>query len=587
MMMTLTGLCALIMFATPMNPGGGEGKDAKLTKKTEGSVPLAGDKRLEVLSTSELTGPLLRSPFAWIGPVLRARFDRQGEYAYNGKAPISSVGEWGQRMTSDQLLEILRQVGGVDWEVEGVQIESAGNKILLVNDQASIDKVRTAYRRILAATAPRYEIRSMVYEVGPKTEEPALGELDGKVVESLFARLERGETGRILHEGRAMARSGDSIRLGQTTQTSFVGDVQVEIAQKAKAGDPVVIPLDLERSLTLRPLLGPDGEKVALIGMFNSRQVDGGVQSERVVAEGTQNVDQVRVDLRQRVFSMSLADGSGCLMAPGGALQPGLRVLFQIRRLDPKPQELPDLALVPTSLVATSALRARKGADRAPLWLNDVGISSGLLVQYVEMLTSVNNGDSQVMGMPEFLWVKGPAASDARRIARKMAADLARSFVVEIRREIRPLEGESQGWASFGEPIRMHCLGQRLGYAMTGYEQTYVADYTVEVAQESAVGKLQQAACFVGVQAWTAVIPSGKRATVHLDLRDSSLSDWRRVSAPTDVVGDIAIPRIDEVHLLRRLELQPGETRSLGEGARRIVDGMPHRTRITLKLTER
>lgn len=587
MTMTLAGLCAWMMLPALGPIGGGEGKDASRVEKSEKSIVVSKDKRLEILSTAALTGKILQNRFPYIGPVLQARFDRESRGSYTGESPIFSVGEWDRRLTGDDLVEILRGTPGTDWEAEGTHIESTGDRIVIVNEQDAIDKVRAAYERILATTAPRFEIRAAVYETESPGEGGLLGKLDGKTTDALFASLEQGKAGRVLYKGRSVVRTGDSVRMGQSTQQQFVGDVAVEIAQEAKAGDPIVVPLDLDRSLTLRPLLAPDGDHLALIGMFQLRQVDGDVQSERVVAEGTQNVDQVRVGLGQKVFSMIVADQSGYLMAPGGAMQPGLRVLFQARRLDPRPQDLSELALIPTSLVASGALRVRGNYERADSWLSTKDFSSKTLVDYLEMLVPMDDGKNELQSLPEFLRVTGSVVPDVRRIVRKMTADLSRSFVVEVRREIRPVEGGSQEWAGFGQPIRIASLAGRLGYAMTGYEQTYVGDYEVEVAQDSAIGKLIPSVCFVGIQAWTAVIPSGQQATVHLDLLDASLADWRRVPAPTDVVGDITIPKIDEAHLVRKLDLRVGESRSLGEGARRIVDGVPHRTRITVKLLER
>lgn len=586
MTMTLAGLCAWMMLPALSPTGDGEGKDVRRVEKSEKSILVSKDKRLDVLSTAALTGGILQNRFPFIGPVLRARFDRSSK-GYLGESAIFGVGEWDRRMSGDQLGEILRMTPGTDWEADGVSIEITGNRLVIVNDQDAIDKVRSAYERILAATAPRFEIRAVVYETEGQGGGGLPRKLDGKTTDALFAAIEQGKAGKVLYKGRAEVRAGDSVRMGQSTKQDFVGNVNVEIAQKATAGDPIIVPLDLDRSLTLRPLLAPDGNHVALIGMFQSRQLDGDVQSERVVAEGTQNIDQVRVDLRQRVFSMIVDDQAGYLMAPGGAMQPGLEILIQLRRLDARPQSVADLALIPTSLVASEALAPGRDLDPFPDSLGSKRINAKILTAYLEMLAPLEDGKSEMQSLPEFLWAKGPAVPDVRRIVRKMTADMSRSFVVEIRREIRPVEGESRAWSTYGQPVRIHSLAGRLGYAMTGYEQTYVGDYEVEVAQEAVIGKLQPAACFVGIQAWTAVIPSGQQAIVHLDLRDASLADWRRVPAPTDVVGDITIPKIEEAHLKRKLDLRIGQSRSLGEGARRIIDGVPHRTRITVKLIER
>jgi len=585
MTMTLAGLCAWMMLPALSPTGGGEGKDVSRMEKSEKSILVSKDKRLEVLSTAALTGGILQNRFPYIGPVLRDRFDEQGG-GYDGPSPIFAVGEWVRRMSGEQLAEILRSTPGTDWEEDGVSIEFIGNRLVIVNDQVAIDKIRSTYERILAATAPRFEIRAVVYETEGQGGGGLRRKLDGKTTDALFAAIEQGKAGKVLYKGRAEVRAGDSVRMGQATRQDFVGNVNVEIAQKAKAGDPIIIPLDLDRSLTLRPLLAPDGIHVALIGMFQSRQVDGDVQSERVVAEGTQNIDQVRVDLRQRVFSMIVDDQAGYLMAPGGAMQPGLEILIQLRRLDARPQSVADLALIPTSLVASEALTPGKGFPFQDS-LGTKSINAKILTDYLEMLIPFDDGKSEMQSLPEFLWVKGQAVPDVRRIVRKLTADMSRSFAVEIRREIRPVKGESRAWAAYGQPIFTYSLAGRLGYAMTGYEQTYVGDYNVEVAEEATIGKLQPAACFVGIQAWTAVIPSGQQAIVHLDLTDAALAEWRRVPAPTDVVGDITIPKVEEAHLMRKLDLRIGQSRSLGEGARRIIDGVPHRTRITVKLIER
>ena len=583
-----TGLSALLAFALPLHAacvgGGGDG-DKKPTRTEKTSLSINEDMVLEVLSTSAMTGPRLTQGFPWLGPILEARYSPELEYE-----PVNNLFDAfdrESRMSSDALAELLRMFSGKAMEEEGSYIDAVGQSLLLVHNQATVDKLKATYQHLLKSTSPKLRMEYLLYDLGPDSKDAQAGVLSSEKGAALFQQVQGGDLGRILHHGQASVRTGDALRVGRQHKMSILGEVDVEIAQESMAGDPVLVHLDLGQELALRPILSSDGDHIAVLGLFTSRELHGGVLAESLVAKGLKSIDQVRIDHRQSAFSLKLADGQAYLLAPGGAAQPGLRVLLRMRRPDSKPQDPAGFAIVPTGLLSTTALRGGKNTQETPTWLTGKSMGASFVSDATQSLLSSDDDTLLLQNYPEFLFVRSKEAEKARRIVRRFSADLERSFVVEVRREVQRAEDPNAAWTAYGETVRFDCLGKRLGYAMSGYEQSYTADYEVEVAQKASIGDPKQRACFIGFRGWAAVLPAGESMLVHLDLRDSSLLDWRRVAAPTETVGDITVPSLELVRVQQQLMLKQGESRSLGEGARREIHGLPHRTRLSVKLIER
>ena len=581
-----TCLSALLAVALPLAAmnGGGDGDPKPATPKVQ-PLALPSDLVLELLSTSAMTGPMQRQAFPWIGPQLEARFEPEIDFDVHSN--LLQVYELEKRMSPDALLESLRAITGVEEDLEGSNFDAIGNQLLLVHEQAVVDKMKLAYQQIVRNTAPRLRVDYLFFDVGPETKGAMPGTLEADKAREMLEKASNGELGRVLFSGSASVRTGDAIRVGRMRHQKIVGDIDVEIAQEAVAGDPVTIDLDLGLGLCLRPILAPDGERFALFGMFNSRELDGGVHTESMVTKALKSIDQVRIDYRQNAFSLLVGDGQALLLAPGGSAQPGLRALIQLRRTQPRMQDPTGAALIPTGLISTLALQPKKPGHGVPAWFDAKRISVGFVSNSLASLLSHSDGQSYVQSHPEFLLVKSKAADQGRKVLDRLTADLTRSFVIEVRQEVQPLEDPRGVWTQHGEPVRFMAMGNRLSYAMNGYEQTYTADYEVEVAQKANIGDPKQRACFVGFRGWAAAVPAGDKVLVHLDLRDSSLQEWRRISTPTESTGDITLPALEEVHIQQQLAMGNGESRSLGEGARCDIHGVPHRTRLTVKLIER
>ncbi len=163
--------------------------------------------------------------------------------------------------------------------------------------------------------------------------------------------------------------------------------------------------------------------------------------------------------------------------------------------------------------------------------------------------------------------------------------DLDRSFVVEFERQVRPADGTGE-WRAFGAPIRVPCLGRRTGYALSGSEQSYVADYNVEIAQSSSVADPVVQSVFDGTQVIASVHPTDESCRVRFALVDSALNHFRQVAAAAEGVGSIECADVVGTEFDRVVMIKPGETMELGEGPIRFLEGGQFRSRLRLKLTE-
>jgi len=485
------------------------------------------------------------------------------------------------------LLELLHGDSPNAWKGKGTWIEVFGRKrIRALNVRSVLDFIASRLEQLRLETAPRYDFRFVLYV--PRDGEPddagttlTLGE-----AETLLQEVTAGRLGRRIHTSRAESRLGDTLSFGPLSREAIQYELDVEVAQESAIADPVVQKLLLGQQLNVTPILCPNGRDLALFGLFTSRR---NLEEVKAIDLGTRHLNSLevgRLDQRQSAFSVRLPGEGGLLLRPGGSGRPGLRLLLVVRRLDPWPQPSEGRAVIPHGVLTSPSLLCQE-EGMAGIQYDAESVDE--IVETMKTVLRKHGDDFRCQQNESFLFVDGnpEAVKSARQLVQFLARGHRRSFRIEIIREMQPCDSAQDTWQPLGAPIEILCLGGRIGFAQAGREQLFVSDHDVEVASKARIADPIVASCFDGVQVVAGVDAQATGVRVRLAILDRSVHGFRTLPIGSPDVGPGQAPEMREVVIRRTIQCNPGETRSLGDGAVRPVKGRGlHRTRLAIRLTE-
>lgn len=487
----------------------------------------------------------------------------------------------------DELLELLRQQTVDAWERDGTWIQvSDYSRLTALNARSVLDGLASRLQQLRLELVPRYDFRFVLYALTPGESDGTSTTLSLADAEALHQRVATGQLGRRLHVSRAASRIGDTLQFGAFHRGGLQSDLNVEVAQESAIADPVVQKLLLGNGLNVTAMLCPNGKDLALFGLFTSRRDPEEVRSLDLGSRQLNSIEVGRFGQCQSAFTVRLPGEGGIVLRPGGSEWPGLRMLLVVRRLDPWPRPDEGRAVIHHGVLTSPVLTSDEDG------LAGIGFRPVQCDEIMEMIRSVfekHGDDFQCESTDAFLLVSGPpeAVKAGAGLARFLGRGHRRSFRIEIVREMQPAKASKDEWEPLGAPIEVLCLGSRIGFAEAGREQLFVGDHDVEVASKSKIGDPITSSCFDGVQVVAGVEPQADGLRVRLALLDRSLLGFRTLPIGSPDVGPSQTPRMQEVVLRRTVTCKPGETRALGDGAVRLLDGGGRcRTRLSMRLTE-
>lgn len=554
------------------------------------ALTLAQGKEFRIVSVRQLTAPFAKDPMPRIGFALSQAFQEvpadRATFELPSEAPFDM----------DALIDSVRSIDPARWEEPGSAILDQGGKLFVSNSGDVIDRAVEHLDQLRKTVLPRLALRYVLFQ--PRAAEGGgMQRLDRDEARRLYLDATSGKLGEVLHSGAARCRAGDRVHMGERRTVRFQMDLSTEVATKSKAGDPRLGELTLGEGLACMPLVRPDGKGIAVFGFLTWRRLgSAGIHSQDIVAPGS-HVELAEIDQVQRAFSLALEGDGGALISFGGVNAPPCRALLLVERIDPAvpPQAMP--AILPTGLVTSDALRLLR-PPASVRWQADgvkeqpVGFTEKLEIDTIAQLCRTLAGDPdtgfELRVGPVHLTARGgqQQVEASLRAARFAMRHLDRSFVIELTQEGQPEDQPGAEWTDLGQPIVIPCLGQRVGYALQGTERSYVADFNVEIAQNSSIADPVISVVFDGSRVLASVEPLDKLCRVGMHLLAKSLLGLRRVAPGAENAGAVWCPEVSEVELHRSVVLTPGESQELGEGPVREIHGRRYRTRLGLTLRE-
>ncbi|MHC4861318.1 MAG: hypothetical protein ACYTDY_14640, partial [Planctomycetota bacterium] len=503
-------------------------------------------------------------------------------------------------ISGDALVELTREfVAPASWEEEGAEIHLAGGR-LVVSARKDVQRSVEGFLAALWAEAllrVRVDLRSLT--LSPEAQ----GRLEksGVMKRLLRGRLTAEEVRAILGEsgpvvsGTTLSRPAHRARIRQLDSVSYVRDFDVEIAQGSVVGDPIVGWAREGLLVDVRPHVLTDGS-VFLEALGRSARLDRPIRKANLEGDalGTMDLPACRIS---RFFTAGRL-GSGesmaivrreatgtlavTLLTPrvrGDAVRSGPVRIFPVSTLvwhrvgyeitDYRDEEgVPEMQ--PPRFVLTRGRPPYVGWDDLHEFVRARVLSEA---RGEEPLVQGIGGRLVTQADPEL-------AGEVRVRLAKLEEHAARTW----RAHVRVLETDGDGEARLLSSFHLDAAAGRRVCSSSGLERAYVADWDVEVAQESRVGDPIIGRAFGGVTLNLLLDATGTRGEVAARLSmmlsdlDPELETRRTGNA---VTGIIEIPRMARIRLERDLVLEIGKTASVDGG--RPATGKGLRVELTVE----
>ncbi len=556
---------------------------------------LPGLSQLQAQSTNGQAERVLQSvPIGYIiGSQSRPTSPVLGSFLMStDRERTSGLLTWQNRLPSaDGLIELVRSIGGAAFDEDGAYLEAQANSLMI---SAAPDAVRQARRNLAYAgeiIARPIRIRVSLYRTSGSVDLPAT--VSAAALPTVAREAE------LLWSGSSVTRSGRKVALGRERHTPFIGDVDVEVAQKAKIGDPVVYTLFEGVRVAVEPHSLVSGDELVLLCQYAIGDRRGEIPSRSTGVDNLPSLDAPSLDTVSGSMSARLANGGAMLLCAGGTSEGGSSLVLMVSASfdTQSPAADPDFALVPISALSTESLSARvlaydqhgRGGDIPPrpdspfpLGVEERERSTMSADQIVDLSqqilsTRMDEDLASVDVMAGYLVVRGNADDQGRISAMlKQQEDL---WLRSVR--VRAITGQVAAPSTgITFPVRtstdqasenLHSISfpallDRPHFAMRGVETTSIRDYDVEIAQKAQQANPVIEKVFSGILC--SVMPrrwgEGLGAELDLNLIDSGGIFRRPLEA--DYGGDLYLTRPASANFLHDGPVPSSGRIDLGDG---------------------
>jgi hypothetical protein len=489
------------------------------------------------------------------------------------------------------LVEIIRDLDGDAFDEEGCYLEAHSNLIVISGPPDSVRKARRNIAYVGEIISRPIRISASLYRTSGEVDLP--GTLSAEALSSV------GRDAELLWSGSAITRSGRQIAMGRERHTPFVGDVDVEVAQRAKIGDPILYSLFEGVRLTVEPHSLSSGDELVLLAQYAIGDRRGEIPSRSTGVDNLPSLDAPSLDTICGSMSARLPNGGGMILSVGGSAEGGGDVILSVSASfeSQAPSSDPELALLPITALASDSLSSRvmtygrmheenEGAPRPdrpfPLDVEERERGTMSADQIVDLASQIlteriDNDEAAVDVLAGFLMVKGNADDQGKiRSMLKRQEDLwlqsvrVRSWTAGLAAPSAastfPVRAKSDADSEHLHLISFPALLDRPHFAMRGVESTSIRDYDVEIAQRSEQANPVIEKVFSGLLC--SVMPrrwgEGLGAELDLTLIDSGGVVRRPLEA--DYGGDLYLTRPASANFLHDGPIPASGRIDLGDG---------------------
>jgi hypothetical protein len=476
------------------------------------------------------------------------------------------------RVIDEQLLQDFLHAAAGN---EDAQIEVARGRVFLKGTPAAHTAVAALMDQLSRVLLQELAIE--VYAL-PAAADTATGVLAAADVDRLL-----GSAGAPVALARATAVLGQPCRLRAGKGISFVSDYDVEVAQSAAIGDPVI--RVLQEGLDFQATVGQAADGRLLVRFGSTRCALAEAMTPRALASsrlGEIQLPKVRSSIV--VGSGFVEDGGALAARHDGGLGSGL--LVRVRRSAPPPAPVPGSGhhVIFVEDLLGSALRVEipsvrddqrnpnAGEQTAPEPLIEDGESGAVTRELLEDFVRAaigEEGQSAVNLVGSRIHLRAPddKAARAREAVAALAKNLARNVVIEFKLgsldAAQPLpKTPDEIAAKLATSIAIPVSSSDQFLIAGGIEQSAIIDQDVEIAQQSQIADPIVAPLFDGwVMSGVASEAGSDRLELVLDLQHQAVLPFPSASLPSraENVGSVDLPQLDATGGRYKLLLERGK----------------------------
>lgn len=486
-------------------------------------------------------------------------------------AGVPSVFGEGQVIDEEHLVEFLRTAAGT----EEAQIEVTGGQVILKGTQAAHQTVGALMNQLSRVLLQELTVEVYSLQASP---DAATGVLSAAEAERVL-----GVKGAPVELARTTALLGQPCRVRAGKGISFVSDFDVEVAQSAAIGDPVI--RVLQEGLDFQATVGQSADGRLLVRFGSTRCALAEALTSRTVAStrlGDIQLPKVRSSIV--VGSGFLEDGGALVARHDGGL--GTGIMVRVRRSATAAAEragsghhvlfVDDLLGSPQRVAIPSVRDDQRNpnADRDPPAEPLVEESEGAVTRELleDFVRNALGEDSQtsvnLVGSRIHLRGSDDKAARVREAVAGLAKGLSRNVVVDFKlgkldASVQPLPKSPDDLAaklagSISVPVSMSDQFLIAG----GLEQSAIIDQDVEIAQQAQIADPIVGPLFDGwVMSGVASAAGSDRLELLLDFQHREVLPFPSSGMPSHAenVGSIDLPQVDATGGRYKLLLEPGK----------------------------
>jgi hypothetical protein len=519
---------------------------------------------------------------------------------------LGSLEEDRQLIGRETIADLVRRFSPVDWDEPDLELGVEGSTLRISGPPDKVHLVEATVSKLTRAMVHNLRIQAELYRISENRDFPALATSDQ--LDGISRGLQR------IWVASATCPSGNVISLSKDRTTNYVYDVNVEVAQEAKIGDPQIAALFEGIRIAVEPHVLTESSDLVLYTQFAF-----GEQRQPLVSRGSGHNDMPSLDVpsvnsNSGVFSGRVRNGGALLLSVQGESAGGGSMLLVVSatRQDSDDSTGEELGIFPVSALLSPALRltvtntSDDSYTESPFRLEHAErqdrslgprdqdgmfnlISNALGFDDGEEL-SIQGGHVIVKGRPE-------TRRSAMRIVRGLQDQWLTAARVALHTTLHEVHFSDTVFPKGGagpvagaevrslHRITFPALLGRPHTVIRGHESTVIRDIDVEIAQNSSISDPIVDQIFSGVILSLYVFPQQRGVGIETELDLLHVPAPQRRPRETKDGGDLYLPRTARSRFSHSGSVPSGQDLFLGEGPTMRIGQRSFRTRQTLRIT--
>ncbi|MEE2887981.1 MAG: hypothetical protein VX951_11190 [Planctomycetota bacterium] len=543
-------------------------------------------RTLKIIPVSDMlmSIPAVRSPR--LG-VLTSKWPEDETIELASQDPFSLV-------SSDQLAELVRN--GLGDEGAETTVVLKNRTLIVTGNTDNVSKAEKIVEALRRTITQRIVVQARLYRIKPTDEYPAVA--DAARLATLCKNLP------LIWSGHSTAMSGQQVALSQERFTSYIADVDIEVAEEAKVGRPKTTTMFEGIRLVVEPhaLIGTTDR--VLKCQFAIGEKDKDIED---VSTGVENLPQIGIPhLRANsgVFSGRVNHDGALLLSLQSRADAGSNLLLVVQAAKnglPAGKQTPagGTLLLPVSAIASQFLRyprtvyeseGTRGAypttaasdddevedDLGELLVNLLNENLGAILDSDDVsldLTQNGHGSGYILlHAPEHVQVQ------ITRLLMTMQDFWLGTTEVKLRTVLRPTAATATTFSeitpSTNQPtptyhaVTFPSLHDHAAIVMKGIESRLIRDFEVEIAKKSTIANPMMQTTFNGLAVGFRGAQQGQNSTGQLSVDLQYLPEPRHQPTAQSGGGNLYHARVRRAHFQHHGRIALDQDLPLGFGPR-------------------